>query len=233
MDAVTRTKNWYKNYYNKHGNDRNNILTDRGVLFQLMALKNSFIKSLSKINLDPSSYILDVGCGSGNDLMELVKYGFDQNKLFGVDINNERIDIGKLNYPLLNLSIQDATKLNFQDNFFNLVFESTMFVQITDIEMSQKIAREMVRVTKKNGYIFLIDWRYGKFWNPNYLACNKKRVKQLFNVGTDMEIIAISNGSLIPPIGRFLSTYFGSLYFVVHKLCPFLVGQFTYVLKKK
>ena len=165
--------------------------------------------------------------------MELVKYGFDQNKLFGVDINNERIDSGKLNYPLLNLSIQDATKLNFQDNFFNLVFESTMFVQITDIEMSQKIAREMVRVTKKNGYIFLIDWRYGKFWNPNYLACNKKRVKQLFNVGTDMEIIAISKGSLIPPIGRFLSTYFGSLYFVVHKFCPFLVGQFTYVLKKK
>ena len=36
---------------------------------------------------------------------------------YGVDINNDRIDAGKLNYPLLNLSNQDATDLNFLTRF--------------------------------------------------------------------------------------------------------------------
>ena len=233
MDKITKTKEWYKNYYKKAGNDRNNIITNRGVLFQLMATHRSFINSLTKIKLDLTSNILDVGCGKGSALMDLVKYGFDQENLYGVDINNDRIDDGKFNYPLLNLSNQDATNLDFSNDFFSLVFESTMFVQLTDREISRKIAKEMIRVTKKNGYVILIDWRYGKFWNPNYLACNNKRVKELFNVGSDMEIISVFNGALIPPIGRFLSTYLNSLYFVVSKLCPFLVGQVTYVLKKK
>ena len=232
MDKLSETKEWYKTYYQKFGKDRNNIITNRGVFFQQIATHRSFIKSLSKINLDLSSKILDVGCGSASNLMDFVKYGFDQNKLYGVDINNERIDKGKLNYPLLKLSNQDATKLNFEDNFFDLVFESTMFVQVTDCEMSSRISKEMVRVTKKNGFIILIDWRYGKFWNSNYLACNYKRVKELFNVGSDTEIISVYKGALIPPIGRFLSTYLGSTYFVISKLCPFLVGQVTYVLKR-
>tara|TARA_B100000242_G_scaffold105916_1_gene73264 strand:- start:1505 stop:2209 length:705 start_codon:yes stop_codon:yes gene_type:complete len=233
MDKISKTKQWYESYYKKFGKDRNNIISDKGVLFQLMATHRSFINSLAKINIDLNSSILDVGCAQGANLMELVKFGFDQNNLYGVDINNDRIDAGKLNYPLLNLSNQDATDLNFQNNFFSLVFESTMFVQITDNIMSRKIAKEMIRVTKNNGYIILIDWRYGKFWNPNYLACNKKRVKELFNVGSDMEIISVFNGALIPPIGRFLSAHANSLYFVVSKLCPFLIGQVTYVLKKK
>ena len=233
MDKISETKEWYEIYYKKFGNNRNNIITNRGVFFQSIASQRSFIKSLSKSNLELSSKILDVGCGNGSKLMDFVQYGFEQKNLYGVDINNERIDKGKFNYPLLNLSNQDATKLNFEDNFFNLVFESTMFVQVTDCEMSRKISKEMVRVTKKNGYILLIDWRYGKFWNPNYLACNKKRVKELFNVGSDMEIISVDKGALIPPIGRFLSTYLGSFYFIVSKLCPFLVGQVTYLLKKK
>ena len=233
MDKVSKTKEWYETYYKKFGKNRNNIITNRGVFFQSIATNRSLINSLLKINLDLTSTILDVGCGQGTTLIDFVKYGFDQKNLYGVDINNDRIDEGKFNFPLLNLSNQDATNLSFQNNFFNLVFESTMFVQITDGPMSRKIAREMIRVTKKNGYIVLIDWRYGKFWNLNYLACNKKRVKELFNVGSDMEIISVINGALIPPLGRFLSTYLGSLYFVVSKLCPFLVGQVTYILKKK
>ena len=215
------------------GKDRNNIITNKGVFFQSIAKKRSFIKSLSQIKIDSSSNILDIGCGGAWDLVELIKYGFSQENLYGVDIKDECISRAKIDFPLLNLSCQDATRLDFQDDFFDLVFESTMFVTLTDTIMSKKIAEEMIRVTKKNGFILLIDWKYGKFWSKSYLACNKKRVKHMFNIGKDMEIISINKGSLIPPIGRFLSAYFGSLYFLVSKFFPFLIGQVTYVLKKK
>ena len=233
MDKVSKTKEWYENYYRNLGNDRNDIINNKGVFFQSIASERSFIKCLSKMNIERSSKILDVGSGNGNKLMDFVKYGFDQENLYGVDINNDRIEEGKSKYPLINLSIQDASKLNFQENCFDLVFESTMFVQITDHEISKNIAKEMIRVAKKEGFILLLDWRYGKFWNSNYLACSKKRVKELFNIGTDTEIISIYKGALIPPLGRFLSTYSGSLYFLISKLFPLLVGQVAFLLKKK
>ena len=62
---------------------------------------------------------------------------------------------------------------------FNLVMESTMFVQLTDEELSQKISQEMLRVTKPGGYILLIDWRYGKPGNTDYLAVSNKRITKL------------------------------------------------------
>ncbi len=233
MARLSKTKKWYKDYYMRFGKDRNNVLNNKGVFFQSIATKRSFIKSLSQIKLDSSSNILDIGCGGAWDLIDLIKYGFNQQNLYGVDINDDCISRAKTDFPLLNLSCQDATRLSFQDNFFDLVFESTMFVTLTDTLMSKEIAEEMIRVTKKNGFILLIDWKYGKFWSENYLACNKKRVKSMFNVGKDMEIISVNRGSLIPPVGRFFSTYLGSLYFLVSKLFPFLVGQVTYVLQKK
>tara|TARA_B100001123_G_C15104369_1_gene944885 strand:+ start:261 stop:965 length:705 start_codon:yes stop_codon:yes gene_type:complete len=234
MTSTTEnTKIWYEKYYQKRGVNIDNIINNKGVLFQVFAHDKCLINCLSKIDLNQSSKVLDVGCGSGTSLLDFVKYGFNQNNLYGVDINDERIDFGKLNYPLLNLSIQDAAKLSFEENYFDFIFESTMFVQITDNDMSKKIANEMIRVTKKNGYIFILDWRYGKFRNSNYLACDRKRVKDIFRVGEDTEIVSVLPAAIVPPVGRFLSSHLSPFYFVVSKVFPFLVGQVGYLLQKR
>ena len=107
-----------------------------------------------------------------------------------------------------------------------------MFVQLSKRYISKKIAEGMIRVTKSKGSILLIDWRYGKLNNPRFLALNKKRVKEIFEVNKSTHLISIVPGMLIPPIGRFVSRNFSFLYFTVAKTCPFLVGQVGYILKK-
>ena len=57
-----------------------------------------------------------------------------------------------------------------------------MFLQIINEEISQNIAREMVRVTIKNVFIIIFDWRFQKFKNPNFLTCDQKRIQKIFSM---------------------------------------------------
>ena len=228
---------WYTKYYKAHYERKNKFrddLLNPETLYQFLALKKCFVNSLNKISLKKKeSRIIDIGCGSASQLINLVSLGFNQDNLFGIDINKVDINFAKKNYPLLNLSLQDATNLDFKNNYFDLTYESTMFVQITNNRISQKIANEMIRITKKGGHLILFDWRYGNFNNANFLACNKRRIKELFKVDKSTKLISIEKGMLIPPIGRFLSKNMGSIYFVFSRLFPFFVGQIAYVLQKK
>ncbi len=237
---INKDKNhasWYKQYIKDHylnkNSKRDNILSNKEVLFQYLAKKKCFISSFSKLDLNQSnSLILDIGCGSCSDLINLVTLGFSQENLFGVDIDQSSINFGKKNYPLLNLTCQDASKLNFKNESFDLTFESTLFVQLTCKDLSQRIANEMLRVTKKNGYLIIFDWRYAKLNNTKFSACNKNRIQNLFRVNQSTKLISIHEGMLIPPVGRFISSNLNPSYFIVAKLFPFLIGQVGYILKK-
>ena len=123
--------------------------------------------------------------------------------------------------------------MTFESDMFDLVLESTMFVQITDEGLSQKISQEMLRVTKPGGYLMLIDWRYGKPGNSEYLAVSMKRINKIFSVGSLSDVICQTNGALVPPIGRVLSKYSPSIYFLLRTVFPFLVGSKTTLLQKR
>jgi len=178
-----------------------------------------------------STLILDVGCAGGGSLAQFLTYGFDPASLYGIDIIEERIVEGKRSFPTINFTCGDASQMKYDSNYFDLVLESTMFIQLTDENLSTRIADEMLRVLKPSGYIMLIDWRYS-YGHSEYTALSRKRITKLFDVGTRTTEICRKHGALIPPCGRFISSYFSSLYFLVSKIAPFLVGQVTTVLQK-
>jgi len=132
---------------------------------------------------------------------------------------------------MLKLTHGDATAMYYDSSAFDLVMESTLFIQLTDDSVSHDIAKEMVRVVKPGGYIMLIDWRYS-FGRAGYAALSARRIARLFGVGSQTSIVCQRRGALIPVLGRFLSQYLPSVYFPVSRVLPFLVGQVTVVLRK-
>jgi hypothetical protein len=110
--------------------------------------------------------------------------------------------------------------------------ESTMFIQLTDKILCKSIASEMIRATKTEGFIMLIDWRYSKPWDKKYQGLSLKRLKSLFEVGNSTTLISIKKGALIPVVGRFVSRYCPAIYFILQAAFPFLVGQVSYLLNK-
>lgn len=66
ISTSSKTKEWYDQYYKRHGSDRNSLLRNPEVLFQTLAYDASVIRALRSIKVDPShSRVLDVGCGEG------------------------------------------------------------------------------------------------------------------------------------------------------------------------
>jgi ubiquinone/menaquinone biosynthesis C-methylase UbiE len=235
MESAEKTRDWYKNYYNKKGKDRNDLISNSEVLYQYMAFEDSVYSALRKVtNLNrESSKILDVGCGGGASLARFLQLEFSPNNLYGIDIIKERIDEVRRKFPNINLICDDASSLPFDSNMFDLTMESTMFVQITDEVLSKKISEEMLRVTKLGGYILIVDWRYGKPRDSSYLAVSLRRIKRMFSVGSLSSIICIRNGALIPPIGRTVSKYLPSIYFPLRAIFPFLIGSRSVLLRKQ
>lgn len=230
-----KTSDWYKDYYLRKGDDRNDLLTNPEVLFQYLALEDAVISTLRKAEglNRTSSRILDVGCGGAASLARFLQLGFSPDQLCGIDVLVDRIAEGRRKYPNIRFVCHDASSMPFDAEEFDFVLESTMFVQITDEKLAQGIASEMLRVTKQNGYVLLIDWRYDKPGNNNYKAVSRKRIERLFAVGSLADIVSRANGPLVPPVGRPVSAYLPSAYFLLRAVCPFLVGLKTTLLRKR
>lgn len=234
MNIENQTKNWYKNYYTKYGANRNEIRTNRGVLFQTLASEVSLINAVRLIDNRPqNSLILDVGCGSGTNIFQFLRLNFQIENIMGVEINEERLSVAQKIYPNANFVLCDASKMQFENNTFDLVYESTLFATLPDDTLCKSIANEMIRVCKVGGHILLIDWRIPKPNNPNYNALTKKKLTSFFEIGSSTKFIAMEKGALVPPIGRFLSKNIPSIYFLISRIFPFLVGQVAYLLKKQ
>lgn len=222
------TKDWYARYYASRGDDRNDPLRNAGVPMQLAAADLSIQRALLSVGAHRSWRVLDVGCGSGGSVAPLLRLGFPPDNLTGIDILADRIKVARRFYPQIRFEVADATQLPFEPEAYDLVMESTMFVQITDRRLASGIAREMVRVTKRGGYLLLTDWRYD-FWRTEMEALDRRRIRQLF--GESAELVARFRGALLPPIGRALSKHAPWLYDLVSVAVPPAVGMVTNVLR--
>lgn len=91
--------NWYTKYYKAHYEKKNKFrddLLNPETLYQFLALNKCFVNSLNKISLNKKeSKIIDIGCGSSSQLIKLVSLGFNQDNLFGIDINKVDINFAK------------------------------------------------------------------------------------------------------------------------------------------
>lgn len=224
----------YESYYAKHGADRNDLLTNPEVTFQTFAFERANIRALNRLGLDrEKAKVLDVGCGTGSSLLQFIKLGFLPENLAGVDDSAERLDEARARFPNVDFRCENAEQLSFSDATFDVVFESTLFMMLTSEDVAQRIAREMLRVTKPGGYSMMADWRYAEPNSKVHRAVTKNRIASLFRVGEATTVVARERGALLPPLGRFLSRRAPSMYFVVQSLVPFAAGQVTTVLQKR
>ncbi|MBI6545882.1 MAG: class I SAM-dependent methyltransferase [Cyanobacteria bacterium NC_groundwater_1444_Ag_S-0.65um_54_12] len=124
--------------------------------------------------------ILEVGCGSGGELLRLVSWGAQPPLLAGVDLLAERILVARQRLPEAQLEVADARALPFPAAHFDLVMQLTLFSSVLDPGFRQDIAAEMLRVLKPGGLVFWYDMRMVRPDRP-LVAISRPEIRRLFS----------------------------------------------------
>jgi len=111
-------------------------------------------KILQIVKKNQYDKILDVCCGTGNQLKLLKKHGIDGT---GVDLSKAMLEIAESGNIKVNCFEQDAENINFNDESFDMTM-TTFALHEKSNSSARKILNEMIRLTKKNGHVILIDF---------------------------------------------------------------------------
>jgi len=141
---------------------------------------------LNKVTIQPTSRVLEVGCGTGvicSDILESYPC-----QMYGIDINIHSINIATRNTPELILTCGDASLLPFPADFFDIVFCHYFLLWLPD---PSRVLQEIKRVLRTGG-IFLV------FAEPDHTAridspsalelIGELQVKSLQNQGVDVKM---------------------------------------------
>lgn len=163
----------------------------------------AFLQRCGMADLE-SKNILEVGCGTGYWLRELVKWGARPENLIGVDLLADRVAVARrLCAPGVRIECASAARLPFPDGSFDLVFQSTVFTSILDADLKRHAAAEMLRVVKSDGLILWYDYHVNNPWNRDARGVRRSEIAHLF---PDCRL-ELQRATLIPPLARRLAPY--------------------------
>ncbi len=161
--------------------------------------------------------ILDVGCGSGDELAHLQTWGAEAPHLHGVDLIPERIEAARAAHPELAFSCGNAETLDFPDGAFDLVLLFTVLSSILDPAMAGNLCAEAGRVVKPGGVVLCYDFRFDNPYNPGVRGVTRRELIRLFP-GFCMQARSLT---LLPPLARRLGRWTEALYPILAR-APFL-----------
>jgi SAM-dependent methyltransferase len=162
--------------------------------------------------------VLEIGCGSGSNLLDLIRFGFRPENVVGNELLAERYMAARNNLPSSVRVIEgDASKLEFADGSFDLVYQSTVFSSLLDDEFQTALALQMWRWVKPGGAVLWYDFTYNNPSNADVRGVKVKRIRVLFpEAAIDMRRV-----TLAPPISRLITRIHPKAYIVLNVL-PFL-----------
>src|SRR5262249_52219354 len=114
-----------------------------------------------------SRRVLDLGCGDGEVLSGLVRWGALPARLVGVDVRADAVAHAHARWPEIGLDVADATALPHRDGSFDLALCFTLFTSILDDAIARQVASEVRRVLRPGGALLWYDFRAGTPCKPH------------------------------------------------------------------
>lgn len=177
-----------------------------------------------------SCSILDVGCGGAGWLLQLIRFGADPGRCFGIDLDGSRVEIASASLPRGHVQTGDATDLPWPEEFFDIVTQFTMCTSVMSNLARTKIASEMVRVAKPGGILIWFDFRVNNPANPNVRGIKESEVRSLF---AGNEIVRCCSVILAPPLARRVVPISWILALICEKVPFFRTHQFIVIRKAR
>ena len=170
-------------------------------LFIYQSRERAVLSLLREVGLLPLTgrRVLDVGCGDGAVLRDMLRYGALAEDLSGVDLLPERVGRARELTPGARIELGDARELPFDDGSQDLVLAFTLLSSVVDATARREVASELMRVTKRGGVVLVYD-----FWtNPTNREVRPVRRAELRDLFARRKV-RFRGTTLAPPLLRAL-----------------------------
>lgn len=167
--------------------------TNTAQVFMRQARERITLRLLAAAGLLPLSdkRVLDVGCGSGEWLLDFERWGARRESLAGIDLILPRIRVARARLswtehdegvprPGADLHCGDASHLPWRAESFDVVVQSMMFSSILDERMRRACAAEMVRVLSGDGVVVWYDFVVRNPMNKHLRPVSSGELLELF-----------------------------------------------------
>ena len=153
--------------------------------------------------------VLEVGCGAGGNLLDLLRLGFAPANLCGAELLPERLAQARAVLPpALTLRDGDASTLDIAAASQDIVLQSTVFSSLLDDNFQQRLADAMWRWVAPGGGVLWYDFTVNNPRNRDVRGVPLARVRSLFPQAS----VTARRVTLAPPIARAVCRLSPTLY---------------------
>jgi SAM-dependent methyltransferase len=151
--------------------------------FELWERERDLLALLSAQRLLPlwDRNILEVGCGTGRWLRDLIAWGADPAKLHGVELREaSAARARRLCPPQVTIECGSATQMQSAPEAFDIVLQAGLFSSVFDDAMKHAIATEILRVLRPGGVVLWYDFCLTSPQNPYVQPISDGEIDRLF-----------------------------------------------------
>jgi ubiquinone/menaquinone biosynthesis C-methylase UbiE len=157
---------------------------------------------LNDLNLRQGSVVLDLGCGTGYDAIEIARCVGSSGAVTGVDSSEAMVAEARrrtagLGFPIT-FEVGNAMDLHFEDGAFDGCRTERMLMHVPD---PGRAFSEMVRVTRKGGRISVFDFDWDTFIIDSRQRETTRRIVSSFSdsmqtgwIGRQLRRMFLGNG---------------------------------------
>ena len=171
---------------------------------------------------------IDVGCGNGAFLRQLIDWGAQPANLAGTELQPERLEQARQRTAQgvrWHLGSLDA----FAAGSVDLVSAETVFSSILDDDLRRDLAAQMWRVLRPGGWAMILDFRYS---NPRNLQVRKVSGAELLRFWP-AERRHYRSVTLAPPLSRAMARLPYLVPELLAAMVPLLRSHFFYMAQKE
>ncbi|PFG74996.1 class I SAM-dependent methyltransferase [Tepidiforma thermophila] len=169
----------------------------------------------------------EAGCSTGYNLRQLVQWGAKPQNVAGQDIDPAAVTYCRSRASDIRVHEGSAERIPEPDRAFDLALAFTLFSSVADEDVAQRIAAELVRITRPGGLIVVYDMRRRNPANPNVHPVLEDDIRRWFP-RCPMRVKTLT---LAPPIARRVGRFAPWLYGPLAAIPPFRTHA-MYVLRR-